>query len=117
MKTAQSRRAALLLGLGGALAGCGFHPVYAPSGDNGGSAAGLAEIEVRPINERPGQILREALLGRFRTESGTPRHFELAVNFWITGEAQGILDFTQPTRIRLVGAANWSLLSHDGKQN
>jgi LPS-assembly lipoprotein len=116
MKTSQSRRAALLLGFGGALAGCGFHPVYAPSGDNGGAAAGLAEIEVRPINERPGQILREALLGRFRTESGTPRHFDLAVNFWITGEAQGVLDFTQPTRIRLVGAANWSLLSHDGKQ-
>jgi hypothetical protein len=110
------RRAALLLGLGGALAGCGFHPVYAPSGVGPGPEAGLAAIEVKPIYERPGQVLRQALLGRFRTESGTPRHFDLQVNFWITGEAQGVLNFTQPTRMRLVANANWVLLGHDVKQ-
>ena len=110
-----SRRTALLLGVGSALSGCGFHPVYAPSGDGPGAATGLAEIEVKPIYERPGQILRQALLGRFRTESGTPRKFDLQVNFWILGEAQGVLNFTQPTRIRLVGVTNWTLLSRDNK--
>ena len=107
------RRAALLFGLGGALAGCGFHPVYMATGNDPGAAAGLAEIEVKPIYERPGQILREALLGRLRIEPGAPRKFDLDVKFWISGEAQGILNFTQPTRIRLVGNATWTLLSRD----
>jgi LPS-assembly lipoprotein len=107
------RRAALLLGLSGALAGCGFHPVYMPIGNDPGAAAGLAEIEVKPIYERPGQILRQALLGRLGIEPGTPRRFDLDVKFWISGEAQGILNFTQPTRVRLVGNATWTLLSRD----
>jgi hypothetical protein len=110
------RRAVLVLGLGGALTGCGFRPVYLPSGDGPGPETGLAEIDVKPIFERPGQILREALLGRFRTEPGTPRKFDLQVNFWISGEAQGVLNFTQPTRIRLVANSTWTLLSRDSKQ-
>jgi LPS-assembly lipoprotein len=110
------RRAALLLSLGGALTGCGFQPVYMATNDGPGAAAGLAEIEVKPIYERPGQILRQALLGRFRTESGTPRKFDLQVNFWISGEAQGVLNFTQPTRIRLVANSTWVLSGRDSKQ-
>jgi LPS-assembly lipoprotein len=113
MGTPVARRTALLFGLGGALAGCGFRPVYMPTGNDRGAAAGLAEIEVEPIYERPGQILREALLGRLGIEPGTPPKFDLGVKFWITGQAQGILDFTEPTRIRLVGNATWTLLSRD----
>jgi len=116
MDNPSGRRAALLLGLGGIVSGCGFRPVYMASSDGPGPAKGLAAIEVLPIYERPGQILRQALLGRFRTESGTPRRFDLQVNFWITGEGQGVLNFTQATRIRLVGQSNWVLLSRDGKQ-
>jgi LPS-assembly lipoprotein len=112
----RTRRIALLLGVGGVLAGCGFHPVYGPAPDAGpGVAEGLATVDVKPIGERPGQILREALLGRLRTEPGTPRHFDLQVSFWISGEGQGVLNFTQPTRIRLVGTANWQLFGHDAK--
>jgi LPS-assembly lipoprotein len=107
------RRAALLLGLGGALSGCGFRPVYMPTGTDPGASVGLAEIEVQPINERPGQILREALLGRLGIEPGTPRKFDLGVKFWITGEGQGILNFTAPTRVRLVASAAWTLSTRD----
>ena len=110
------RRAALLLGFGGGLTGCGFQPVYMARSDGAGAAAGLAEIDVKPIYERPGQILREALLGRFGSEPGSARKFDLRVNFWITGEAQGVLNFTQPTRVRLVGNATWTLSGHDPKQ-
>ncbi len=84
-----------------------------PTGNDPGAAAGLAEIEVKPIYERPGQILRQALLGRLGIEPGTPRKFDLNVKYWITGEAQGILNFTQPTRVRLVANATWRLLSRD----
>jgi LPS-assembly lipoprotein len=110
-----TRRAALLLGLGGALSGCGFQPVYMASGDGPGPDKGLAAIEVAPIYERPGQILRQALLGRLRSERDTPRRFDLQVNFWITGEGQGILNFTQSTRIRFVAESTWTLASRDGK--
>jgi LPS-assembly lipoprotein len=106
----------LLLGLGGALSACGFQPVYAPTGNGPGPSDGLAAIEVKPIYERPGQILRQALLGRFRTERGASRRFDLQVSFWITGEAQGVLNFTQATRIRLVGQSSWILTSRDSKQ-
>jgi LPS-assembly lipoprotein len=107
----RGRRAALLLGLGGVLGGCGFHPVYMPAGNDPGAASGLAEIEVGPIYERPGQILRQALLGRLRIEPGAPRKFDLQVKFWISGEPQGVLNFTQPTRLRLVATSTWTLLS------
>lgn len=111
-----SRRSALLIGVGAALSGCGFHPVYAPPGDGPGPAADLTAIEIKPIYERPGQILRQALLDRFRIESGQPRKFDLGVLFWVTGEAQGVLNFTQPTRLRLVGNTTWTLTSRDIKQ-
>jgi len=114
--TRPGRRAALLLGLGGAVTGCGFHPVYAPEGNGPGAEAGLAAIEVKPIYERPGQILRDALLGRLRTQPDAPRRFDLQVTFWITGQAQGILNFTAATRLRTVANATWVLLSRDGKQ-
>jgi len=115
MTSHPTRRAALVLGLAGGLSGCGFQPVYMANGKDPGAAADLAAIEIKPLYERPGQILRQALLGRFRTESGTPRHADLQINFWISGEAQGVLNFTQPTRIRLVGIANWTLTSRDAK--
>jgi len=84
-----------------------------PTGNDPGAATGLAEIEVGPIYERPGQILRQALLGKLGIEPGTPRKFDLDVKFWITGQAEGILNFTQPTRVRLAANATWTLLSRD----
>jgi LPS-assembly lipoprotein len=115
MTSRPDRRAVLSLAFGGVLSGCGFHPVYTAGGDGPAPAADLAAIDVKNIGERPGQILRQALLSRFRTEPGRPRAFDLVVSFWVTGEAQAILNFTQATRIRLVGYANWTLRGHDPK--
>ncbi len=98
------------------MSGCGFQPVYRADGDTREPAAGLAAIEVKPIYERPGQILRETLMARLNIEPGTPRRYDLAVNFWVTGEGIGVLNFTQATRIRLVGSANWTLTARDAKQ-
>ena len=66
--------------------------------------------------ERPGQMIREALLARLRSEPGQPRRYELLVGFGIVGEVQGILNLTQATRIRLVGTAAWTLTARDGKK-
>jgi LPS-assembly lipoprotein len=46
------------------LAGCGFEPIYARRGDSGSNEL-LAQIEVAPILDRPGQILRNHLIDMF----------------------------------------------------
>lgn len=51
------RRVAIILGIL-CLAGCGFQPVYAPSG---GAAATAGYVTVEPIRGRSGHILRRAL--------------------------------------------------------
>ena len=108
-----TRRAALLLGLGGALSGCGFQPVYLSSGKGEEPAVDMAAVNVNPMYERPGQILREALIARLNSNSGDAHHYDLQVNFWVTGEGQAVLNFTQPTRVRLTGYANWALSARD----
>ena len=112
-----NRRVLLLAGLGGGLTGCGFRPVYAPVGDGPGPSPALAAIEVKPIYERPGQILREALKARLANDSGVPHRFDLQVNFWIAGEGLGILTGTQVTRIRLIARATWVLTKQDALQS
>ena len=112
-----TRRATLLLALTATLPGCGFQPVYrSASGEGPGPSADLAAIEVKPIYERPGQILRETLKARLASDTGVPRRYDLLVTFTIAGEALGVLNITSPTRIRLVGSANWVLTARDGKQ-
>ena len=104
-----SRRAFLSLGAAGALAGCGFRPVYMADDKGPEPAAALAAIDVKPMYERPGQMLREHLKARLATDTGVPKKYDLQVNFWVYGEGIGILSFTQFTRVRLTGAANWTL--------
>jgi LPS-assembly lipoprotein len=60
---ARLRRAFFLAPLALVLAGCGFHPLYAPSGPRDWDPD-LAAIEVRPMTDRPGQILELALRER-----------------------------------------------------
>jgi LPS-assembly lipoprotein len=108
------RRAALLSAL--ALSGCGFEPVYSAKGKGEAPAADMAAVEVAPMFERPGQILRDTLVARLNSDNATPRRFDLKVSFWITGEAQAVLNFSQPTRVRLVGYGNWVLTARDAKQ-
>ena len=67
---------------GAALPGCGFQPVYrAASGEGPGPSADLAAVEVRPMFERPGQILRETLKARLASDSGVPHRYDLLVSF------------------------------------
>jgi len=110
-----ARRNALLLGFGGVLSGCGFQPVYKTSGNGEAPAEALAEVAVAPMFDRPGQLMRQALMTRLASDSGTPHRYDLHVNFWITGEGQAVLNFTQATRVRLNGFANWSLSAQDKK--
>ena len=112
-----TRRSALLLAFGAALPGCGFQPVYrAASGEGPGPSADLAAVEVKPMFERPGQILRETLKARLASDSGVPHRYDLLVSFTIAGESVAVLNSTSPTRLRLIGYANWALTARDAKQ-
>lgn len=113
MSANPARRAVLALVLGSGLSGCGFRPVYMKTSEGARAADGLARIEVGPMFERPGQLMRQALIARLDSDSGTEHKFDLAVNFWIEGQAIAVLTYTQPTRIRLVGHATWTLTGRD----
>jgi LPS-assembly lipoprotein len=114
-----SRRKLLTLGTAGALAGCGFEPVYmsTASGRAGPAQRELSAINVSLIPDRPGQLLRQDLQERLASDSGeTVLRYDLAVAFSISGEGIGILSDTSATRIRLIGSASWTLKARDPAQ-
>jgi LPS-assembly lipoprotein len=106
------RRGLLMLLSGGAVAGCGFQPVYMPtaSGKVGPALRELAAVEVPVLGDRPGQLLRQALQDRFGNDSGVPHRYNLKINYWISGEGINIQPDNTATRIRLIGNANWELV-------
>ncbi len=114
-----TRRQLPLLALTALLPGCGFHPVYA-RGDNAMSPAlaGLAEINVAPMPERSGQIMRLALQSRLeRGGTGLARRYDLMATFSISGEAIGIESDSSPSRVRFVGHSNWTLTADDPQRS
>lgn len=108
---ALGRRTALLGGAA-SVAGCGFRPLYAPasSGMAGPAAAELGAIYVPVLAERSGQLLRQALQQRFEgSGSGTAKKYELNAFLSIISEGQAIQSDSSSSRVRLVGAAPWTL--------
>ncbi len=111
-----SRRTLLSLALGTPLAGCGFQPVYMPtaSGKPGVAQRELAAIFVNEINDRPGQLLRQALQARLeRGATGVAQQYELAVSYGIGGEGIAIQPDNTSTYTRLVARASWYLTAQD----
>jgi LPS-assembly lipoprotein len=103
-------RRAALLGLGGAVSGCGFHPIYAPRSDQpGGSQSQLAAIRVAPTGDRAGQLLRQELQARFDHGEALAKRYELVAAFALTEDLVGIQSDTSATRLRFIASASWSL--------
>lgn len=107
-------RRSVLLGVLG-LTGCGFEPVYMPSGGStpGVARRELAAIDVAIIPDRPGQLLRQALQERLGGADPSAPVYTLNVNYWIAGEGIGIQPDNTATRIRMFGNANWSLVARN----
>ena len=106
----------LLMGVGLALGGCGFQPLYGSATDGAASPvqAGLTQVSVGLIPERSGQLLREALQERFeRGSSGIAARYDLAVSYAISGDALAVQPDSSVSRVRLVAAATWSLTAQD----
>ena len=107
-------RRAVLMAAAGALAGCGFHPLYAPrDGQGGGAQSQLGSIRVALMPERSGQLVRQALQQRLDRDEGTAKRYELSVAFSLATDAIGIQRDTTVTRLRMIGTANWTLKNLD----
>lgn len=106
------RRVLLAGGTAGLLAGCGFHPLYAPadSGAPGPAEAELAAIFVPVIPDHSGQLLRQALQQRLEGSGlGTAKRYELAVSFGLAADSIAIRPDSTASRVRLIGNAPWRL--------
>jgi LPS-assembly lipoprotein len=111
--TALTRRFALA-GAGSLVAGCGFHPLYAPAagGEAGPAQAELAAIWVPVIPEHAGQFLRQALQRRLEgAGTGAAKRYELDVTFALAADSIGIRSDTTSSRVRVIGNAPWRLIT------
>jgi len=94
----------------GAIAGCGFSPLYGNGPDSTPVAQQLDEVAVANIPERTGQMLRESLQDQLEAAGApTVQHYTLNVAYSITGQAVGIQEDTSASRIRVIATASWSL--------
>ena len=89
-----------------ALAGCGFHPLYAPAGETN---AQLSHVFVDVIPNRNGQLLRQALQERLDGPEAGDKSYELTVSYIERTEAIGIQSDNVSTRTRISSEANWVL--------
>lgn len=104
-----SRRRLLALAALPALAGCGFRPVHRDGGPaDVRVSAELAAVRVALVQERHGQLLRRSLARRLGN-AGAAARYELHVGVQFGAEIQGYRRDGTPSRVRMVGTANWTL--------
>jgi len=91
-----------------ALGGCGLQPMYA-GGSSGTVASSLSSIQVAPIPERAGWLVRNALVDRLGGESSNPSYrLEVELDDDLTGF--GIRGDSSVTRERRTLRARYRLV-------
>ena len=110
----QATRSLVLFATAVILMGCGFRPLYG-SGDAAQTASQLAAIQVRPIENRIGQILHNHLLDLL-TPRGQPRQpkYILDIRLRETIAHLGVEKSELATRANLRITAKFLLLSRGG---
>ncbi len=93
----------------GALAACGFTPLY--GGDGGaGVQQRMNAVAVGIIPDRTGQMLREALQTQLDGGSAPEQElYVLSVSYSIATEGIGVQPDTSTSRNRFIATATWSL--------
>jgi LPS-assembly lipoprotein len=89
------------------LSACGFHPLYA-DGQGGPVASAMRSIQVAPIPDRTGQLVRDGLERSF-VASGAP-NYQLVVTLEENIEAFGIRQDESTTRERVSLVARYALV-------
>ncbi len=104
-------RIALFLVAAVALTGCQLRPIYA-GGGSGAVATALGTVQIAPIDNRSGWLVRQALIDRFGTPQGTPAYrVEVELDDSIKG--YGIRTDDAITRERRTLRARYKLVSTD----
>lgn len=106
-------RRALLLLTPLLLAGCGLQPVY-QGGANSAAAQAMASIEVAPIPDRAGFLMRSALQDRLGGGATSNARYRLEVELDDAIEGFGIRGDDSITRERRTLRARYRLVSADG---
>lgn len=89
------------------LTGCGFHPLYAPGGEQD---ADMSAIFVDVIPDRQGQLLRQSLQEHLEgTDDAVAKRFILSIAYAEHVEGIGIQSDNSSTRTRVTGDVTWSL--------
>jgi LPS-assembly lipoprotein len=97
-----------------ALGGCGLKPMYA-GGSSGVVASSLSSIQVAPIPERAGWLVRNALVDRLHGESSNPSYrLEVELDDDLTGF--GIRGDSAVTRERRILRARYRLVDLESGQ-
>jgi LPS-assembly lipoprotein len=89
-----------------AFGGCGFHPLYAPSG---ATNVALGTVYVDVIANRNGQLLRQALQERLDGAGDGTKKYQLSVLYAVHTEGLGIQADNSSNRTRIIGTAPWTL--------
>lgn len=90
------------------LAACGFKPLYEAGGSSTQMQAELASIEVGPIADRLGQIMRNRLVARLN--AGTRPEYRLEVVLTQSSETFGVRPDTATTQEQLTLVADMQLI-------
>lgn len=100
------------------IAGCGFQPLYRQQTTGVEPVDALRDINVLPIPERVGQILRIELANRL-TPTGAPAvpAYLLAVDITERKQDLGIREDATATRANLILTADFSLLDAQTRQS
>jgi LPS-assembly lipoprotein len=109
----------LLLALAAALGGCGFRPMYGGAGDADDPAIRerLAAIEIRGLDGRIGQILRNDLLDQLNPVGAqVPSRYFLGVQLRRYASALGIQLDNTITRYNLILVARFQLRERDSRR-
>jgi LPS-assembly lipoprotein len=109
-KARPSRRALWLAPLALMLAGCGFHPLYAPRGPRD-SDPDLAAINVTRINDRPGQILALALRENLNPSGvSVAKRWDLQTGLRVTRSDLGIQRNATATTSEITVSASFAVV-------
>lgn len=92
-----------------ALSGCGFRPLHGQFADDPTANAGLAGIEVKPIPNRTGQLMRTALQRRLNPVRGVAPLYALNINLRESTAKLAIEQNAFATRANLTLVAEFSV--------
>lgn len=105
----------LVLSTAVALAACGFTPVYSTLGTGSGGAgsptvvAALSQVDVRPIAERRGMVLRQQLNEKLHPAGLQESRYDLQVRLSSRTQELGVRKDSTTSRANLILTANFIL--------